>query len=86
MRATLTAYYNRTPQELVVDKPAGDWMSFDKFLLALGFKHARRAGLVVPGRFVFLTNSDSEAEKVVGIVKDGGAYLTSGNMDYAFSA
>lgn len=61
MKATLTAYYNRDPEELVVDKPVGDWMKFD-----------------------FKTGNPEELERVAGIVKAGGAYLTSGNFEFAF--
>ena len=84
MKATLTAYYNRDPQQLVVDKPEGDWMAFDAFLRSLGFRRARANGLPVPGRFEFLSGNPDEIETVIGIVKAGCEYLTSGNFEFAF--
>ena len=84
MKATLTAYYNRDPKQLVVSKPTGDWMEFDGFLKSLGFRNARHNCHAVPGLFVFLSGSSDEIEKVIGIVKAGGEYLTSGNFEFAF--
>ena len=81
MKATLTAYYNRDPQQLVVNKPAGDWMAFDALLKSLGFRQARHNGHPVPGVFKFWTRSEDELCKVEGIVKAGGEYLTSGNKE-----
>lgn len=84
MKATLTAYYNREPKELAVEKPAGEWMAFEAFLRSLGFRPARHGGHVVPGAFVFWTASAAELEKVAGIVRAGGGYLTGGNMGFTF--
>ena len=84
MKATVTAYYNRDPQELVLDKPAGDWMAFDAFLKSLGFRRSRYNGLPVPGRFEFLSGNSDEIETVIGIVKAGGEYLTSNNLEFTF--
>lgn len=84
MKATLTAYYNREPQELVVDKPEGDWMAFDAFLKSLGFRPAREAGRIIPGRFEFRTRSTYELANVTNIVKEGGPYLTSDNFEFTF--
>ena len=83
-KATLIAYYNRDPKQLVVDKPEGDWMAFDAFLKSLGFTNARKNYCPVPGLFEFFTGSESEAEAVIGIVKAGGEYLTSGNFEFTF--
>ncbi len=84
MKATATAYYNRDPQQLVVDKPAGDWMALDAFLKALGFRPAREAGRTIPGRFEFRTGDGEELANVIDIVKAGGPYLTSGNFEFTF--
>ncbi len=84
MKATMTAYYNRDPQQLVVDKPEGDWMAFDAFLKSLGFRPAREAGRIIPGRFEFRTANGEELANVIDIVKAGGNYLTSGNLDFTF--
>lgn len=84
MKATLIAYYNRDPQQLVVEKPAGDWMAFDAFLKSLGFRQARHNGHPVPGRFDFMTGNSDELERVIGIVRAGGGYLTAGNMGFTF--
>lgn len=84
MTATLTAYYNRDPKQLVVEKPAGDWMAFDEFLKSLGFRRAWANGHPVPGMFEFLTGNSDELEKVIGIVKAGGEYLTSCNFEFTF--
>lgn len=84
MKATLTAYYNRQPQELVLDKPAENWMAFDAFLKSLGFRPAREYGRMVPGRFVFKTENPDELELVNKIVNAGGCYLTSGNLEFTF--
>ncbi len=84
MKATLTAYYNRDPQQLVVEKPAGDWMAFDAFLKSLGFRQARANCHPVPGMFDFRTGNNDELEKVIGIVKAGGEYLTNGNFEFTF--
>lgn len=84
MRATLTAYYNRKPQELAVSKPAGEWMSLDAALKALGFRPVRRCGRSIPGEFEFVTASEDECEQVLGIVKAVGEYLTGGNFDVTF--
>lgn len=84
MKATLTAYYNRDPRELVVDKPEGEWMAFDAFLKSLGFRPVRQGGRIIPGRFNFLTGSPEELDRVEGIVKSVGEYLTSGNLEFAF--
>lgn len=84
MKATLTAYYNREPKELAVEKPAGEWMAFEAFLRSLGFRPARHGGHVRPGAFVFKTFDGAELEKVAGIVRKGGGYLTGGNMGFTF--
>lgn len=84
MKATLTAYYNRDPKQLVVEKPAGDWMAFNAFLKSLGFRPERSNGQTPPVEFVFLTGNSDELEKVIGIVKAGGDYLTSGNLEFTF--
>lgn len=84
MKATLAAYYNRDPQQLVVDKPEGDWMAFDAFLKSLGFRAAREAGRIIPGRFEFRTGNWDELRKVRDIVMAGGDYLTSGNLEFTF--
>lgn len=86
MRATLTAYYNRHPQELTVEKPAGDWMAFDAFLKSMGFRPARYNGHTIPGRFEFWTADGEELANVIDIVKAGGNYLTSNNLDFTFQA
>jgi hypothetical protein len=84
MKATVTAYYNRDPQQLVVDKPEGEWMAFDAFLRSLGFRPHRQGGRIIPGRFEFRTGCREEMGKVFGIVKSGGEYLTGGNLDSTF--
>ena len=84
MKAALGAYYNREPQELVVDKPAGEWMAFDAFLTSLGFRAARHNGHKIPGRFEFWTKNPDELERVCELVKAGGAYLTAGNLEFTF--
>lgn len=84
MKATLIAYYNRDPQQLVVDKPVGDWMAFDAFLKSLGFRPAREDGRTIPGRFEFRTQNHEEFERVRKIVRAGGTYLTSGNFESTF--
>lgn len=84
MTATLTAYYNRDPQQLVVDKPEGDWMAFVAFLKSIGFRRVRESGRIIPGRFEFLTGDGEELANVIDIVRAGGDYLTSGNLDFTF--
>ena len=84
MKATMTAYFNREPLEVIVEKPAGEWMSFDGFLKSLGFRRSRYNGLRIDGRFKFVSFNLDELETVIAIVKSGGNYLTSGNLDYTF--
>lgn len=84
MKATLTAYYNRDPRQLAVDKPAGEWKAFDAFLKSLGFRRARANWQTVPGRLEFMTSNSDELERVIGIVRAGGEYLTGGNLDFTF--
>lgn len=84
MKATLTAYYNRDPKQLVVSKPVGDWMAFDAFLKSLGFRQARANCHPVPGMFDFRTGDGEELANVIDIVKAGGNYLTSGNLEFTF--
>ena len=83
-KATPTAYYNRDPKQLTVDKPEGDWMAFHAFLKSLGFRKYIKNYQAVPGHFEFLTGSESEMETVIGIVKAGGEYLTCGNFEFTF--
>ncbi|HPS07320.1 MAG TPA: hypothetical protein PLG22_07295 [Kiritimatiellia bacterium] len=85
-KAVMTVKYNGDPRQIQVDKPAGDWMRLDAFLLALGFRARRNAAREkIPGSFEFLTGDETEQETVVAIVRKGGRYLTSGNFDETFS-
>ena len=84
MKATLTVYFNREPKEIIVEKPAGEWMAFDAFLKSVGFRRSKYNGLRIDGRFKFVSFSEDEIEAVIAIVKSGGNYLTSGNLDYTF--
>lgn len=80
--AVMTIHYNGDPRKIQVDKPAGDFMSLDHFLIALGFKARRNAaGKKIPGSFVFLTGAEWEQDKVVEIVRKGAPYLTSENFE-----
>lgn len=81
MTATLTAYYNREPKELIVKKPEGDWFAFGQFLKSLGFRRVCHNGHPVPGEFYFLTGNSYEFDQVIEIVKAGGEYLTSCNFE-----
>lgn len=81
-KAVMTIKYNRDDRRILVDKPAGDWMCLDTFLIALGFRKRRNAaGENIPGSFDFLTGSECEQETVVEIVRKGAPYLTSGNFE-----
>lgn len=80
--ASMGIYYNRSPREILVDKPEGDWMQLDALLLALGFRKVRNnGGEVIPGRFLFRTGSAREQDQVVEIVRAAGPYLTAGNFE-----
>jgi uncharacterized protein YaiE (UPF0345 family) len=86
MKAHMTLYYPGDPRRIEVQKPAGAWMQFDAFLLSLGFRRVRSpAGMVVPGKFEFLTGSPEALDIVAEVVRQGGGYLTSGNLEWAFS-
>jgi len=83
--ATMTIHYNSDPREIVVVKPAGDWLCLDKLLVSLGFRQVRDSGHLVPGKFSFVTGSAEEQDQVAEIVRLGGGYLTSGNFETTFS-
>jgi len=77
LNATLTAYYNRDPQELIIDGPTNDLKAF---LKTLGF----RPNCMTPDVMYFKSDDCNEIEQVVNAVKAGCEYLTKGNFDFAF--
>lgn len=77
LNATLTAYYNRDPQELIIDGPTNDLKAF---LKTLGF----RPNCMNPDVMYFKSDDCNEIEQVVNAVKAGCEYLTKGNFDFAF--
>ena len=79
LNATMTAYYNRDPQELIIDGPTNEIKAFIK---TIGF----RPNCMTPDVFYFKSEDGDEIEQVVNIVRLGGVYLTKGHFDFAFQS